>query len=172
MSYARIEQPLKVRREFIGVSMLQRKDADVAQIQRKLFVQLGEQAVDDRDRFAVAGDDQRLGAFVDSYIWFVFVTKLRRARTGEDVVHHFLECRGIGVFEGIDPDAVEPGCRWDIKLIDRGFDERERICARGDDQEVCGIIGLNDQRGAAFWQGSERRFLRLDHGSLARQQRE
>ena len=64
LCHARIHQPLNARSHNICVSILQRHDADVAQIEGQLLIELKQQPFDDPEALAVARDHQRARAVV------------------------------------------------------------------------------------------------------------
>ena len=127
--------------------MLQRENTDVAQVKRQLLIELLQQALDDGEALRVAGDDQGAGALVHRDDRLVLVADiarlLRRVEVGQNLLHH----RRLGVGEREDAHRFQPGGGRNVELVNNVTDKRHHVAARGDDQDVGEVVGLDDEGG-------------------------
>ena len=143
---ARIHQPLNVRGDDVRVGILQRHDADVAQLEGELLIQLLEQALDDAEAFAVPGDDQRAGAVVHADHGLVVSPDSDGARAVVDVVQNLLDRRRVGMGKRIDANGLQAAGGGDVEFLNHILNQRKRVAARGNDEDVRQIIRLNGER--------------------------
>ena len=83
---ASVHQLLYVRGDNVGVGVLQRHDANVAQFEGELLIQLEKQSLDDAEALAVPGDEQRTGAVIHGDDRLVVCPHRDCARAVVDVV--------------------------------------------------------------------------------------
>ena len=145
-----VHEPLEGGGDEGGVGVLEGDELDVAEVEVELLVQLAEEGVEDGKGLGIAGDDEGGGAGVEGDDGLVLVAEVAGAGPGEEVGEDLLDGRGIGVLEGIDADRFEARGGGDVELAHDVLDEREHVRARGDEEDVGDVVGLEGEGGAGL----------------------
>ena len=148
---ARVHELLNVRGDEVGVGIFERHDADVAELEGQLLVELPEEPLDDGEALPVARYHQRARPLVHGDDRLVLGPHLGGgARAVVEVLQDLLQRPRIRVVQRVDAHRFQPAGRRDVELVDDIPNERQHVRARGDDEDIREIVGLENERGAGL----------------------